>query len=568
MKRILLALVLAFGVAATLPAESMPDWAVGLQNSINSLSDVTGAIQTMLDNSISDNASAHANFDSLINTLSVSVEAQNDTISSTFNEIKQDMVSMDADISALQETQSDYNSFKQSAVTSSNFKDHLGSSLSDYAKKSDLSDYAKKSDLNDYMKSSEADSKIEQKVNSSIQESQNALKSEMQEALAQKADKSVTDSYGSSIGALEQKMAAREEKDGEQDTAIETAQTTADEAQTTADEAYTYAEDLQAQFDEAFGMIEENASLIDAQQAQIESHETSMSETAGRLDQVEADNETQQTTLDEHQTQIDAINDKLDNFDEDMNLVVWEGEGTYSAFDADGLPTFNPSDAWGGDGVAVSDDGTALDVKVTESVAGNLGSNLDGTATGNNVWPNVAVIDANGHVRKGSIGSVSAAADGTTIESTKEGNEQNKTLKVKTSGIVDGTTLQLTGRKAHVVPGALCDNTTIGTDNNGKLCVKKDAVSYTYPWDFGDGSFKNAYVLYGGRSVSASGTNIGNNTDADYYVKVTVSGDTATAVVTTSSTKPSNGWAVFVGHVKNGVLTSGIKTTPAFLVYE
>lgn len=270
-----------------------------------------------------------------------------------------------------------------------------------------------------------------------------------------------------------------------------------------------------------------------------------------------------------------TINDWIDTFGFVVAGEPPDGHSFAQAFtDTENMePLFNAAPGWLGDGLEFGDGSgenglTPIDVKVTESVAGNLGSNLDGTSADGESWSGVAVVDSDGHLRAGAIGTISVAADGTTIERTKVGNEDAPTLKVKTSGIVDGQTIQVSGKLAHVNPGALCDNTTIGTDNNGKLCVKKDAVSYTYPWDFGDGSFKNAYVLYGGRSVSASGTNIGNNTDADYYVKVTVSGDTATAVVTTSSTKPSNGWAVFVGHVKNGVLTSGIKTTPAFLVYE
>lgn len=251
-----------------------------------------------------------------------------------------------------------------------------------------------------------------------------------------------------------------------------------------------------------------------------------------------------------------------------------DGTSFVPMWDDDGLPLFSASGDWLSDGLALSEDdadglgGARIEVKVVETTPGTLAKNLDGTAKDDEQMANVVTLDENGHLRAAGIGTITVAADGTTIERSKEGNEEAPTLKVKTSGIVDGQTLQTSGRVAHVVPGALCDNTTIGTDGNGKLCVKKDAVSYTFPWDFGNGSFQNAKIMFGDKVVRATGTNIGNNTDNDYYVRVEVNGDTATAVVTTNPNKPSNGWAVYVGHVKNGVLTDGIKTTPAFLIYE
>ena len=241
------------------------------------------------------------------------------------------------------------------------------------------------------------------------------------------------------------------------------------------------------------------------------------------------------------------------------------------------IPTFSPSEDWGGDGISITaPEGEGgrkvIDVCVggsddndDEKVTGNLSGVLDGTLTGDDAPNRIAAVTANGHLRAIGIGTITVGADGETIERSSEEEGDAPLLRVKTQGIIDGETLVLANgtRKAKVDLNAICDGETIGVNQSNKLYAKGGDTSTA--WSYSGGSFRNAYVLFGGRAIQATGTTVG---DGSYYVKVVVSGDTATASVVSEYNKPENGWCVWVGDVSGGVLTTGIKATPAFLVYE
>ncbi len=144
--------------------------------------------------------------------------------------------------------------------------------------------------------------------------------------------------------------------------------------------------------------------------------------------------------------------------------------------DGDGKPAFAPASGWVGDGLALTEDAAALAVKVTEEAKGTLSQTLDGTAVGQDV-SGVAAIDAEGHVRRLAVGTLTVAADGTTIERSAETEGESPRLRVKTSGIVDGKTIKVDGdgRVARVDVSALCDGDTIAVDGEGRLYAKNAA---------------------------------------------------------------------------------------------
>lgn len=163
-----------------------------------------------------------------------------------------------------------------------------------------------------------------------------------------------------------------------------------------------------------------------------------------------------------------------------------DGSNFVPMWDDGGLPMFSASGDWLSDGLALSEDdtdgigGARLEVKVVETAPGTLAASLDGTATDNEQLANVVTLDESGHLRAAGIGTISVAADGETIERTADNADEAPTLKVKTSGIVDGQTIQTSGRVAHVAPDALCDGVTIKVNENNKLCISAGTMTTNF----------------------------------------------------------------------------------------
>lgn len=572
MKRTILALFLAAGVAATLHGDTDAEWLISLQNQINALGNLTSVIQQSFESAYNENAKTHANFTSLITANQAAIQLQNQTIQNTFNEVKNDMASMDADIQSLQQTQTDYNSFKQSAITTSNLKSNLGNALSDFVKKSDLNsklnEYAKTSEVNsklsEYLKSSEADGKIEQKVNSSIQESQNALKSEMQEALAQKADKSVTDEYGSKIGALEQKMAAREQKDGEQDTAIQTAQTTATTAQTTAETAQTAADAAQTTADEAFDSAitaqetAETASddAIAAQETANEAQETATAaqETAEQAEEDIAELSEKPFVLNPNGTE--ATLDEL----VDGESIFFSG-GVLTALSVDNETT----KVTGDHKISVKTDNKTIKQNVDDGMSVNVDNKTIKQNTDGSLHVNVD----NTTIKQDTVnGTLSINIDGVTVR--KHANNGNK-LMASIDDMIDGTTLTTRPvtvggapyNKAYVNLAQICDQSTIGINANSKLYVKSFAQAWVY--NSTGRCFDNASVILGSRQVTPSNnSSIGNG---NWYLKCDLANKSCTLTTSSGSNNDTTVY-IHVGNISNGSQTWGIYSCPCVACYE
>lgn len=241
------------------------------------------------------------------------------------------------------------------------------------------------------------------------------------------------------------------------------------------------------------------------------------------------------------------------------------GSEAFQAFDGSHAPTFGVSSDWAGDGLAVDETGdvAALEVKVATEATGDLFGIMDGTVTGSAV-EGVVAVDSNGHLMKLATGSLPSSIyppDGTTIEARDDDGVDK--LSVKTSGIVDGTTIKTNNRLAYVDKTALVDNSTIATNRYGKLCVTSRALAR--PWQYYDGAWHNAYVqianaTYGAGTYTVSGA-------GSWYVNVNLG--TKEVSVSQSNTYSTNVRSFLVGVLNAaGEQTSGSYYTPIVIVYE
>ena len=256
----------------------------------------------------------------------------------------------------------------------------------------------------------------------------------------------------------------------------------------------------------------------------------------------------------------DGGNDTFADLLSFYNLVF---DDLSTLFDSDYVPQFDPASGWAGDGLALDDNGEQLEVKVATEATGDLFGIMDGTVTGSAV-EGVVAVDSNGHLMKLATGSLPSSIyppDGTTIEA-RDVDGVDK-LSVKTSGIVDGTTIKTNNRLAYVDKTALVDNSTIATNRYGKICVTSRALAR--PWQYYDGAWHNAYVqiansTYGAGTYTVSGA-------GSWYVNVNLG--TKEVSVSQNNTYSTNVRSFYVGALNAaGEQTSGSYYTPIVIVYE